>query len=190
MSVDNDFLEKENLEKTSKEENNNSKPVSNNDQILENTTLQDYKQKSEEYLDLLQRSQADFKNYKQRIEKETQDIIFIELSKMLFTFLSYRSTITKAITTEINNDAKEALIQLLTNFDNILKRQGIEKIEVLDTDFDFNFCDCILKQDVQKEKHNKVLEVIDDGFTLNKKLIKPAKVIVGVYKEKEGEQNE
>ena len=176
----------DNLETISKEEETKIKE-----------TIETIKQKldeqdklSKEYLDLLQRTQAEFRNYKQRVERETQDIIFLEKAKLLSEFLNYRDTITKALEKEQNQEAKDSLSQMLKNYDIILKRQGIEKLDVLDKDFDYNQCDCLLKQEAEKEKDNKVIAIIEDGFTLNKKLIKPAKVIVGIYKKENGDINE
>jgi len=149
--------------------------------------LEEQDKLSKEYLDLLQRTQAEFRNYKQRVERETQDIIFIEKAKILADFLSYRDTIVKAIEKEKHKETKESLSFMLTSYDIILKRQGLEKLDVLDKDFDYNFCDCLLKQEVE-DKDNKVIAIIEDGFTLDKKLIKPAKVIVGINKKKGDEK--
>jgi len=174
----------DNLETISKEEETKIKE-----------TIETIKQKleeqdklSKEYLDLLQRTQAEFRNYKQRVERETQDIIFIEKAKILADFLNYRDTIVKALETEKSEDTKKSLEHMLTSYDIILKRQGLEKIDVLNKDFDYNFCDCLLKQETDKDKDNKVITIIEDGFTLNKRLIKPAKVIVGVCKKENGDK--
>jgi len=184
MSVDN--KEMQSKETTPKDEETEIKETI---EILKKK-LEEQDKLSKEYLDLLQRTQADFRNYKQRIEKETQDIIFLETAKILSEFLSYRDTIIKAIEKEQRTESKLSLEHMLKNYDIILKRQGIEKLNVLDKDFDYNFCDCIFKQETEKESHNKVLEIVEDGFTLNNKLIKPAKVIVGVCKKENGDMNE
>ncbi len=144
--------------------------------------LEEQDKLSKEYLDLLQRSQADFINYKNRIEKETKDILFIEASKIFNDFLSYREILLKAIECETEPKLKETLFHLLTSLDNILKRQGLERLDVQDKDFNHNTSDCISKQEIKDEKqNNKVITVIEDGYLQNKRLVKPAKVIVGVY---------
>ena len=173
----------------------NKESISKEEETKIKETIETIKQKleeqdklSKEYLDLLQRTQAEFRNYKQRVERETQDIVFIEKAKILAEFLNYRDTIVKALEKEKSDDTKKSLEHMLTSYDIILKRQGLEKIEVLDKDFDYNFCDCLLKQETEKDKDNKVITVIEDGFTLNKRLIKPAKVIVGASKKENGDK--
>lgn len=134
-----------------------------------------------EYLDLLQRSQANFINYKNRVEKETKDIIFIEQKKIINYFLDFKETLKKAYEHESDSKNKENILQLINNFDIILKRLNVEKMDVLNKEFDYNFQECVLKKEVDKENHNKIIEVVEDGYLLNKKLLKPAKVIVGSF---------
>ncbi|HNW05842.1 MAG TPA: nucleotide exchange factor GrpE [archaeon] len=148
--------------------------------------LEEQDKLSKEYLNLLQRSQADFINYKNRIEKETKDIIFIETSKIFCEFLGYRETLLHALEKEPDKKLKESLSHLLTSFDNILKRFKLEKLDVLNKDFDMNTSDCVSKLEVTDEnQNNKVIAIVEEGFLQNKRLIKPAKVVVGTYVKKE-----
>ncbi|MFA5745327.1 MAG: nucleotide exchange factor GrpE [archaeon] len=141
---------------------------------------------SKEYLNLLQRSQAEFINYKNRIERETREIVFMESSRIFNDFLGYRDILAKAISAETDEKLKDTLTHLLINYDVTLKRFNLEKIDVLGKVFDHNTSDCILQQEVEDEKYNnKVITIIEEGYFQNKRLVKPAKVIVGIYKIKE-----
>lgn len=151
--------------------------------------LEEQDKLSKEYLDLLQRSQADFINYKNRIEKETKDILFIETSRIFNEFLGYRDILLHALEKETEAKLKENLSFLLISFDNILKRFNLEKLDVLEKDFDMNTSDCVSKLEVVDEnKNNKVIAIVENGYLQNKKLIKPAKVVVGFYKNINGEK--
>lgn len=146
--------------------------------------LSEQENKSQEYLSLLQRTQADFQNYKKRINKETEDCIFINLQKTLIDFLKFKNTLKQAYNTETNPSFKESLLQLINNYENILKRQNIKKIDCLNKEFDYNFCECVFKKKADdKQKENKVVEVLEDGYLLNNKLLIPAKVVVGKMEE-------
>lgn len=177
MSADLKITEEKPRENNEQEEKIKNKTKEQNN----NTELE---KKLNEYLNLLQRTEADFRNYKQRVEKETETIVFVEKAKIISSFLDFRETIKKAIEKETEAHTKESLNQMLLNFDNILKRQNIQKIDVLDKDFDYNFCDCVLRQEVSEENNNKVISVVEDGFIFNNKLIKPAKVVVGINNKK------
>ena len=80
--------------------------------------LEEQDKLSKEYLNLLQRSQADFINYKNRIEKETKDIIFIETSKIFCEFLGYRETLLHALEKEPERTKRKSShpLQALTIF--------------------------------------------------------------------------
>jgi len=138
--------------------------------------------KEKEYLDLLQRVTADFDNYKKRMSKQLDLIVFTETSKFINSFLEFYEVLKKAVIHEQNQETKNNLSQLQTLFENVLKKYNIEKIDVLNKDFDYNTSECIETRNVDDKTHNnKIIEVIEDGFLYNNKLIKPAKVVVGKY---------
>jgi len=136
---------------------------------------------ADEYLDLLQRSQANFINYKNRVEKETKDLLFIEQKKIISSFLDFKETLKKAYEYEQDSKNKENILQLINNYDIILKRLSVEKMELLNKEFDYNYHECVFKKETEAENHNKIIEIIEDGYLLNKRLLKPAKVVVGNY---------
>lgn len=136
---------------------------------------------ADEYLDLLQRSQANFINYKNRVEKETKDLLFIEQKKIISSFLDFKETLKKAYEHELDSKNKENILQLINNYDIILKRLSVEKMELLNKEFDYNYHECVFKKETEEENHNKIIEIIEDGYLLNKRLLKPAKVVVGNY---------
>jgi molecular chaperone GrpE len=136
---------------------------------------------ADEYLDLLQRSQANFINYKNRVEKETKDLLFIEQKKIISSFLDFKETLKKAYEHEYDSKNKENILQLINNYDIILKRLSVEKMELLNKEFDYNYHECVFKKETEKENHNKIIEIIEDGYLLNNRLLKPAKVVVGNY---------
>jgi len=140
--------------------------------------------KSEEYLNLLQRTMADFINYKQRVAKETEQQIFLELKKIACELISFKSVLENAIKNESDDSKKEGLIQLNKSFEVTLGRVGLEKLSVQDKEFDCNLCDCVSKiKTCDKAKHNKVADVLQDGYLFNGKLIQPAKVVVSIMEE-------
>jgi molecular chaperone GrpE len=145
--------------------------------------LLEQEEKTNDYIELSKKIQADFENYKKRNYKENEQIVFLEKRNILIEFLNFRNTLTLAISNENDKKSSENLNQLLLNFDNILKRLNIKKIDCLNKEFDYNYSECVCKKKVEdKNKNNKVIEIIDDGYLLNNNLIKPAKVVVG-YKE-------
>jgi len=138
-----------------------------------------------EYLEnQLKLSVADFSNYKKRVIREQENISFQENSKIILEFLSFKETLQKAISHEQNESSKKNLEELNNNFDNILSRLNIKKIDLQGKDFDYNLSECIQTLKVtDKNKNNKVIEVLENGYTFKEKLIKPGKVIIGQFME-------
>jgi len=134
--------------------------------------------------DQLKRTLADFSNYKKRILKEQEGFVFQEQSKIILEFLSFKEILEKAIDHEENESSKKNILEIKNNFDNVLKRLDIEKLDLKEKEYDYNFSECIQTIKVtEKEKHNKILDVLENGYTYKQKLIKPGKVIVGLFTE-------
>jgi molecular chaperone GrpE len=164
-------LGKGSLEEPSLEENNNSQE-------------EEYLNKISFLEDQLKLSLADFSNYKKRMAKEQDNFLFLETSKIILDFLSFKETLLKAIEHEENLSSKNNLIEINNNYDLILSRLNIKKIDLLGLDYDYNTAECVqtLKVD-KKEKHNKILDVLENAYTYKDKIIKPGKVIIGLFSE-------
>lgn len=176
--------------KEDQNDNNNSEIITENNNSeqknkdSESTEIKKLKEKIESLEDQLKRTQADFVNYKKRVIKDNEIHETNIISKVLSDFLIFKQTLEKAKELEKNQDSKNNLTELEKNFDNILEKQGLKKIDVLNKDFDYNTSECIHKQKVKdKSKNNKVIEVFENAYTYKNKLIKPAKVIVGELEE-------
>lgn len=181
----------DNKEKINLEKDNNSIENKDDSKNLEKeitNELEDLKksfqEEKDDLIDKLKRTQADFINYKNRVVKEKEHDIFNNTSKFLKDFLQFRETLKKAYEIEENEISKQNINHLIENYDHLLKRSGLEKLDVLDTDFDFSLAECVLREKVEsKEKIGKVIKILEDGYSYKNKIIKPAKVIVGYMEE-------
>ena len=136
------------------------------------------KDKSKEYLDNLQRLQAEFENYQKRTEIEKQNLIKYSKKDLILNLLDILDNFERAIK---NKDNQEGIKLIYKQLKETLEKEGIKQIEE-DT---FN-----------PEKHevistgegeeNKILEEFQKGYTLHDKTIRTAKVKVG----KGGKNNE
>lgn len=148
------------------------------------TIKEDFEKKINYLEDQLKRTLADFSNYKKRILKDQENLIFQDSSKIILEFLSFKEIIEKAIEHEENNNSKNNLTELNNNFENILKRLNVQKINLKDQEYDYNLSECVQTIKVlEKEKNNMILEVLENAYTYKEKLIKPGKVIIGSFTE-------
>lgn len=126
---------------------------------------------------------ADFSNYKKRVQKEKEQFCFTECSNLIKLFLTFREHLKKAIKHETQESSLKNLKELEKNYLNMLSRSSIKQLELLGKDYDYNVSECVQVITCEKEKHNKVLEALEDAYTYKDILIKPAKVIIGKFME-------
>lgn len=138
------------------------------------------KKKSEEYLASWQRAQADFINYKRRAEQDR-----LEFSKFanataflgILPVLDDMERALDAIPPEFaDRDWVEGVRLVERKFRSALEMQGVKPILALGMAFDPNFHEGV-RQD--KGPEGMVIQEFQKGYTLNGKLLRPAKVVVG-----------
>ena len=175
------------------EENNNIESLTEN-AVPEGTedlqkALADEKKKAEEYLSSWQRTQADFINYKRRIEQERQDFNSFANANLLSGILPVLDDLERAINAIpedfSRHDWVEGVRLVERKFKTILEGQGVKPILTLGMAFDPNLHEA-LRQD--KGKEGMVISEIQKGYTLHDKLLRPARVIVGSGEEEVKEE--
>jgi molecular chaperone GrpE len=151
------------------------------------------KQKAEEYLASWQRAQADFLNYKRRTEAERQEFNSFANANLISAILPVLDDLERALdavpTKYAKSDWVEGVRLVERKFKTILEGQGVKPILALGMAFDPNFHEA-LRQD--KGEEGMVIGEFQKGYTLNDKLLRPARVVVGngeVEDTKEEEQN-
>ena len=135
--------------------------------------------KTEELTELVKRVQADFENYKKRVEKEQKE--FITLGKILVIkrLLALLDSFDEAMKDEGNAKAIEPLYkQLLT----ILSDFGCQCMQVVGDDFDPHIHECVCEEYSEKPK-GTILEEIQKGYMVNDFIVRHAKVKVSKGKE-------
>ena len=129
--------------------------------------------KAKEYLDGWQRAQADFVNIRKRDEeakKEFMKFVSLEVVKDLIPVLD-------ALSLSNNEPVYKLLMQTLG-------KHGLEESNPVGEKFTPEFHEAIgvISTDKSDDDH-KILEVVQKGYILFGKIIRPAKVRIGEYKE-------
>jgi molecular chaperone GrpE len=138
------------------------------------------KERAAEYLDRWQRTQADFINYKRRIEQERQEFCSFanaDLVRAMLPILDDMDRALAAIPPEYaEHDWVKGVAAVARKFRASLEAQGVKPIEVLGQAFDPHFHEA-LRQD--KGPEGVVIAELQKGYTLNDKLLRCARVVVG-----------
>jgi len=141
--------------------------------------LAEVESKTSEYKDSWMRSQAEFQNYRKRIERDNE-----------MTYLSMKGDIIKKVLPALD-DLERALqnrraddpwangIELIARkLQNMLENEGVKKIEALGTEFDPNFHEAISHEPADGVQSGHVIGVVQNGYMLGERVIRPAMVRV------------
>lgn len=144
--------------------------------------LTQLKEQLEEKNDQFVRLNAEFQNYKRRVEKEKADIFKYGSEKIVTDLLMVIDNFDRASDSFEENEQTKSIIHgiemIQNNFIDILKKHGVEEIEALDRPFDHDFHHAVMSEDSEDHDEETVVEVFQKGYTLNQKVIRPAMVKV------------
>jgi molecular chaperone GrpE len=134
--------------------------------------------KAKEYLDSWQRSQAEFVNLRKRDEEAQSEFIKFSNRKILQELIPVLDSFNIALS-QGHKELEPVYLQLLA----VLKANGLEEIPAEGEEFNPNFHEAIaVVATDNKDEDHKVMETLQNGYTLSGKVIRPAKVRVGEYK--------
>ena len=125
------------------------------------------------------RLMADFQNYKRRVEKEKSDIYAYANEKIVSELLNVIDNFERALQHECADERYvEGMQMIFKQFAGVLEKAGLEEITAEGEDFDPNFHNAVMTEDNPEFGSGKVTEVLQKGYLLNKKVIRPSMVKV------------
>ncbi|MGH1363006.1 MAG: nucleotide exchange factor GrpE [Calditrichia bacterium] len=130
------------------------------------------------------RLRAEFANYKKRIEREQIELAEYLKKNILMQILpvldDFKMMLEKSGSTENEGGVLEGAGMIFENFQRILEKEGVKRINALGKTFDPLLHEAVMMKPVEKEEDkDRVVEVFQEGFTLNEKLLRPSKVVIG-----------
>jgi molecular chaperone GrpE len=137
--------------------------------------------KTEEYLDHLQRLQADFNNYRRRANQEKllatsrgkEDV----LRALLPVLANFRLALQHA--QEDANAVRQGVQMIWQQFEGFLREQGVERIETVGQPFDPARHEALSMAPATAETPaNTIVAEINAGYLLDGRLLRPAQVVV------------
>ena len=125
------------------------------------------------------RLMADFQNYKRRTEKEKGDIYAFANEKIVSELLNVIDNFERALDAGSDGDSfVEGMNLIFKQLQGVLEKAGVVEIEALGKDFDPNFHHAVLTEDSTEYESGKVTAVLQKGYLLNNKVIRPSMVKV------------
>lgn len=126
-----------------------------------------------------QRATADFQNYKKRIERDSEMSYASMKGDILKKVLPALDDLERALQNRPADDAWASGIELIARkLQNILTSEGLKRIEAEGLPFDPNFHEAISHEHNEDFESGQVIEVVQNGYKLGERVIRPALVRV------------
>lgn len=128
---------------------------------------------------------AEFDNYRRRTAKERMDLIALANENLVKDMLPIIDDFERALAAMKDSDdsasAKEGTELIYNKMVAFLKKNGVVEIDALGKEFDTDFHEAVAQFPVEdKKKKNTVIDVTQKGYTMGEKVIRYAKVVIGI----------
>jgi molecular chaperone GrpE len=125
---------------------------------------------NKDFLEDLQRVQAEFENYTKRVEREKEQVRLYVKSELLLKLIQIKEDLEKSV--KVVED--KGIEMILGNVKKILEEEGVSEIETIGEEFNHE-----MHEVVRKNGEGKISEEVQRGYTLDGKILRVAKVVIG-----------
>ena len=124
------------------------------------------------------RLMADFQNYKKRVEKEKRDLYSYANEKIMNELLEVLDNFERALDHDTGDGFREGIEMIFKQLTDVLEKSGLAEIPALGEEFDPNVHSAVMTEETEDYESGKVSGVMQKGYTLNGKVIRPTMVKV------------
>lgn len=157
-------------------------PPAHKPQKTSHPTIKELQEQVAKLTDLAARAQADLQNFKMRMEREAADLRKFVVAPLAMRLLPVRDDLARALHHSRSSGTGQAadnhhgLQQILEKLDKVLGEAGVKRIDALGNLFDPTKHEVL--NTIPGEK-DRVLAVFEEGYELQGRILRPAKVQVG-----------
>lgn len=133
------------------------------------------------YLDSLKRLQAEFENYRRRVQRETEQLRERASAEVMEDILPVLDNFERALRAAMEHDEQllgEGVELVYSQLRDVLGKRGLCEIEAEGQPFDPTHHEAVLCRPSDEHEEGTVLEVLEKGYRVEDKVVRPAKVIV------------
>ena len=189
QNTDNQEIKDQNETTNATVENNESSTSADNmtEQNNDSTDNMSEQKPAEEQIDWRDqyiRLQAEFDNFRKRTLREKMELVQSGGSDVLKAILPILDDMQRATAASLKSEDIAALREgerlVVQKFIDTLRQLRVVEIEALDAPFDENLHEAVARFAAGEDKKGKVIDVIERGYMLGEKVLRFAKVVVGV----------
>lgn len=164
-------------EATETPEEDNAPEAENTEEKAEEKTEEKTDDGNEKYVRLM----AEFQNYKKRVAKEKNDIREYATEKLVMELLPVLDNFERALAASAEDDPAgyaKGMELIFTQMVTELQKSGLTEVEAEGQDFDPTKHNAVMTEENEELESGKVSKVLQKGYALNDKVIRPSMVAV------------
>ena len=146
--------------------------------------LESEREKAKEYMNRLMYLQADFENYRKRVNKDFDEITRYGSQRLIVKLLPVVDELEYAIEAGRNSNGNKGLLEgvemVLKKMYEVLGKEGLSKIDAVGKPFDPSRHEAVEKVPTEEFKEGTVVEEIRKGFIFKDRVIRPSLVKVAI----------
>ena len=141
--------------------------------------LQAAQAQASEYKDSWLRAQAEFQNYKKRLERDNELMHASMKGDIIKKVLPALDDLERALQNRPADNGWANGIELIARkLQNLLEAEGVKKIEATGLEFNPNFHEAISHEPNEEVESGHVIAIVQNGYMLGERVIRPALVRV------------
>jgi molecular chaperone GrpE len=142
--------------------------------------------------DRLLRASAEYENYKKRSAREAADFRKFANEALIKELLTVIDNLERAIeSSSIDDKANKSVVEgvemVLKEFFKVLEKFNLKSLDSDGEMFDPNFHQAVMQEETDEVPENTIIKVMQKGYILHDRLIRPAMVVVAKAKSKSEE---
>ena len=138
---------------------------------------EDLRREKEELLTKMKYLQAEFENYRKRVERDAEIVVKFAHEALLARLLPVLDEMDVAVET-LEGEAGKGVRMVRDNLSRALGEAGLQEIPAVGMPFDPYLMDAVQQVSERDSKDGIVKEVLRKGYRLNDRILRPAQVIV------------
>jgi molecular chaperone GrpE len=142
--------------------------------------LAEEKEKAQSYLASWQRAAADYQNYKRRVEQERGEMARLANAALIINLLPLMDDLERALENVDSHLAGltwlDGIRLIYRKFQALLEMSGVEEIAAEGQSFDPTVHEAVM---FGEGEDGRVIDVVQKGYTLGGRVLRPAMVVVG-----------
>ena len=141
--------------------------------------IEKLKADNEKYYEHLQRTVAEFDNYKKRVSKEKEKIYNLAVGDVITKFISVLDNLEKASTAESTDEKlKEGVTLIHKQMADLFTGLNVEKIATVKEEFNPDLHDAVMHIEDKEFGEQEVVEELRSGYRMGDRVLRHAMVKV------------